>query len=37
MTKKTEEKRSAIALRKQGRTYAEILDVVTVAKSTLSI
>src|SRR3989344_8742698 len=37
MIKKTEEKENAIALRKQGKTYSDILKVVPVAKSTLSI
>ena len=37
MIKKTEEKRNAIALRKQGKTYSEILRAIPVAKSTLGI
>ncbi|MBI3888597.1 hypothetical protein HY311_02285 [Candidatus Nomurabacteria bacterium] len=37
MIRKIEEKQKAIALRKQGRTYSDILRAVPVAKSTLSI
>lgn len=37
MIKKEEEKQKAIRLRKQGKTYSEILSVIPVAKSTLSI
>ncbi len=37
MIKKTWEKEKAIDLRKEGKTYSEILEVVPVAKSTLSI
>ncbi|MCX6752069.1 MAG: hypothetical protein NTZ87_01025 [Candidatus Nomurabacteria bacterium] len=37
MTKKTEEKENAIALRKKGKTYSEILATIPVAKSTLGI
>lgn len=37
MLNKIEEKQKAILLRKQGKTYSEILSVVHVAKSTLSI
>jgi hypothetical protein len=37
MIKKTMEKEKAIALRKQGKTYSDILRAVPVAKSTLSI
>jgi len=34
---KTQEKKKAISLRMQGKTYSEILSIVPVAKSTLSI
>lgn len=34
---KSQEKEKAISLRKQGKTYSEILSVISVAKSTLSI
>lgn len=34
---KTQEKEKAISLRKQGKTYSEILSVVPIAKSTLSL
>ena len=37
MIKKTLEKQNAIALRKQGKTYSEILAIIPVAKSTLGI
>ncbi len=37
MIRKIEEKQRAIALRKQGKTYSDILRAVPVAKSTLSI
>lgn len=37
MTGKSEEKRQAIALRKQGKTYNEILKNIVVSKSTLSL
>ncbi len=37
MIKKEEEKRKAIAMRKNGKTYAEILSVIPVAKSTLTL
>jgi hypothetical protein len=37
MIKKEEEKRKAIAMRKRGKTYSEILSVVHVAKSTLTL
>jgi hypothetical protein len=37
MIKKIEEKQKAIALRKQGKTYSDILRAVPVAKSTLAI
>lgn len=37
MIKKIKEKEKAIALRKQGNTYSDILRVIPVAKSTLSI
>lgn len=37
MIKKIKEKQSAIALRKQGKTYSEVLRVVPVAKSTLGL
>ena len=37
MIEKREEKEKAIKLRKQGKTYSEILSVVPVAKSTLAI
>lgn len=37
MIEKREEKEKAINLRKQGKTYSEILSVVPVAKSTLAI
>jgi len=37
MIKKIEEKEKAIKLRKQGKTYSEILSIVPVAKSTLAI
>lgn len=37
MIKKIKEKHNAIALRKQGKTYSEILRVIHVAKSTLGI
>ena len=37
MISKTLEKETAIALRKQGKTYSEILKVVHVAKSTISL
>src|SRR3989344_6767122 len=37
MIKKTEEKLNAIKLRKEGKTYSDILRVIPVAKSTLAI
>lgn len=37
MIKKTEEKENAIALRKQGKTYSDILRAIPVAKSTLGL
>jgi hypothetical protein len=37
MINKTREKEKAILLRKQGKTYSEILSIIPVAKSTLSI
>jgi len=37
MIKKEIEKNTAIELRKQGKTYSEILSIVSVAKSTLSL
>jgi hypothetical protein len=37
MIKKIEEKENAIALRKQGKTYSEILRTIPVAKSTLGL
>ncbi len=37
MIKKEEEKRKAIAMRKKGKTYSEILSVIPVAKSTLTL
>lgn len=37
MVHKKNEKEIAISLRKQGKTYGEILKVVKVAKSTLSL
>lgn len=37
MIKKIKEKEYAISLRKEGKTYSEILDVVGVAKSTLGL
>ncbi len=37
MIKKTQEKEKAIALRKQGKTYSDILKAIPVAKSTLGI
>ncbi len=37
MIPKIEEKKKAVALRKAGKTYSEILSVVSVAKSTLSL
>ena len=37
MINKIQEKQQAILLRKQGKTYSEILSVIPVAKSTLSI
>ena len=37
MIKKEEEKRKAITMRKQGKTYSEILAVIPVAKSTLTL
>lgn len=37
MMKKAKEKKEAIRLRKKGSTYAEILSVIPVAKSTLSL
>ena len=37
MISKSEEKKEAIRLRKQGKTYSEILAVIPVAKSTLSL
>ena len=37
MIKKIREKEKAIALRKQGKTYSEILRVILVAKSTLGL
>ncbi|HAS80551.1 MAG: hypothetical protein UR25_C0001G0158 [Candidatus Nomurabacteria bacterium GW2011_GWE1_32_28] len=37
MIEKTEERELAIKLRKEGKTYSEILSIVPVAKSTLSI
>ncbi len=37
MIRKTREKENAIALRKQGKTYTEILNTIPVAKSTLGI
>ncbi len=37
MIRKTEEKVNAIALRKQGKTYSDILRTIPVAKSTLGI
>ena len=35
--RKIKEKEKAIILRKRGMTYSEILDVVSVAKSTLAL
>jgi len=37
MIKKTDEKAAAIALRKQGKTYSDILKAIPVAKSTLGL
>ena len=37
MIKKVQEKKKAIALRKNGKTYTDILKVIPVAKSTLGI
>ena len=37
MIKKTKEKENAIRLRKQGKTYSEILNAIPVAKSTLGL
>ena len=37
LVRKREEKEKAINLRKEGKTYSEILSVVPVAKSTLSL
>ena len=37
MIKKIQEKQNAIALRKQGKTYSEILNMIPVAKSTLGL
>ncbi len=37
MISKKEEKKLAIALRKEGKTYSEILSAVPVCKSTLSL
>ena len=37
MIKKTKEKQNAILLRKDGKTYSEILNAIPVAKSTLAI